>query len=56
MSGDRLVNIVVYYGTKIFCKPVGETSAHVTDVEFMALTPGYAVNNVRGSACENYAR
>ena len=39
----------------MFCKPVGETSAHVTDVEFTVLTPGYAVKDVRGSACENYA-
>ena len=51
MSGDRLVNIVVSYGTKMFYKPVGETSASLTDVEFLAFAAGYAVNDVRRRAC-----
>ena len=50
--GDRLVKIVVSYRTKMFCKPVGETSASLSDVEFMAFAAGYAVNDVRRSACE----
>ena len=36
MSGDRLVNIVVSYGT-MFGKPVRETSASLIDVELMHL-------------------
>ena len=52
MLGDRLVNIVVSYGTKMFGKLVSETSACLTDVEFKAFTAGYAVNDVRGSARE----
>ena len=43
MSGDRLVDIV-FYGTKMLGKPVRETSASITDVEFMAFAAGYAVN------------
>ena len=52
MSCDRLVNIVVSCQTKMFDKFVKEMSASRTDVEFMALAAGYAVNDVRGSACE----
>ena len=51
VSGDRLVNIVSY-GTKLFGKPVRETSAGLTDVEFIAFAAGCAVNDVRRSACE----
>ena len=47
MSGDRLVNIVVSYETKMFSKPVREISASLTDVEFMAFAAGSAVNEVR---------
>ena len=36
----------------MFSKPVRETSASLTDVEFMAFATGYSLNNVRGSACE----
>ena len=52
MSGDRLVKIVVSYGTKMFGKPVTQTAASLTDVEFMSFAAGYAVNHVRRSACE----
>ena len=52
MSGNRLVNIVVAYGTKMFGKPVRETSASLTDVEFIAFAAGYVVNDIGGSACE----
>ena len=52
MSGDRLVNIVDSYGTKMFGKSVRETSVSLTDLEFMAFAADYAVNDVRGSACE----
>ena len=37
MPGDRLVNIVVPYGTKMLGKPVRETSASFSDVEFGTL-------------------
>ena len=47
MSGDRLVNIVVSYGRKMFGKPVREISASLPDVEFMAFAAGYTVNEVR---------
>ena len=36
----------------MFGKPVRETSASLTNVEFMAFAAGYAVNDVRGSVCE----
>ena len=48
MSGDRLVNIVVSYGTKMFGKPVREASASLIDAGYA----GYAINDVRGGACE----
>ena len=51
MPVDRLINIVSF-GTKMFGKPVRETSASLTDLEFMAFAAGYAVNDVRRSACE----
>ena len=46
------IYVLVQYGTNMFSKPVRETSASLTDVEFMAFATGYAVNDVRGSACE----
>ena len=52
MSGYRLVNIVVSYGTKMFGKPVRETSASLNDLEFMASAAGYAVNAAKQSTCE----
>ena len=52
ISSDRLVNIVGSYGTKMFCKPVRETSASLTDVEFMAFAAGYAINDVGRGTCE----
>ena len=51
-SGERLVDIVVPYGTKMFGKPVRETSVSLTVVEFMAFAAGYAINDVRGCTCE----
>ena len=50
MLGDMLVNIVVSYGTKMFGKPVRQTSA--TDIKYMAFAVGSAVNDVRRTACE----
>ena len=50
MSGDRLVKSFVSYGTKMLGKPVLETSASLTDVEFMPFAAGYAVNDDRRSA------
>ena len=52
MSGDRLVNIVVSYGTKTFSKPVRQSSACLGDVQFIAFAAGYATNNVRRGTCE----
>ena len=52
ISGDRLVNIVVCYRTKMFCKPVRETSTSLTDVEFIAFAAGYAINDVRRGTWE----
>ena len=52
MLGDRLVNMVVSYGTKMFSKPVRETSACFTDVEFMAIAAEYAVNDAGRGTCE----
>ena len=52
MSGHRLVNMVVSYGTKMFGKPVRGTSASLTDVEFTAFIARYAINDVGGGTCE----
>ena len=46
MSGERLVNIVVSFLTKVFGKNVTETSDSLSDVEFMAFAAGYVVNDV----------
>ena len=45
-EGTR-VNIIAPYGTKMFGKPFRETSASLTDVEFMVFAAGYAVSDVR---------
>ena len=36
----------------MFGKPVRETPASLTDVNFMAFAAGYTVNDVRRRACE----
>ena len=48
MSRDRLANIIVPYGTKVFNKSVRKASARFTDVNFTTLTATSAVNDVRG--------
>ena len=50
--GDRLVNIVVPYGTKMLGKPVRKTSASFSDIKFGTFIARYAINDVGGGACE----
>ena len=52
VSRNRLVNIIVPYGTKVFSKPVRWTSARFTDVKFATFTARNAVNDVGGGACK----
>ena len=50
MLRNRLVNIIVPYGTKVFSKYVRLTSACFTDVKFTTFTGRNAVNDVGGGA------
>ena len=52
MSRNRLVNIIVPYGMKMFSKSVRQTSACFTDAKFKTFTAGNAVNDVGESACK----
>ena len=52
MLGDRFVNIFVPYGTKMLCKPVRETSACFSYMEFGTFITWYAINDVGGGACK----
>ena len=50
MSRNRLVNIIVPYGTKVFSKSVRWPSARFTDVKFATFNARNAVNDVGGGA------
>ena len=52
MSRNRLVNIIVPYGTNVFIKSVRETSVRFTDVKFATFNARNAVNEVGGGACK----
>ena len=52
MSRNRLVNITVLYGTKVFSKSVRQTLARFADVKFTTFNARNAVNDVGGAACK----
>ena len=52
MSRNRLVNIILPYGTKVFSKSDRLTSACFTDVKFATFTARNPVNDVGGGACK----
>ena len=51
-SRNRLVNMIVPYGTKLFSKSVRWTSTRFTNVKFATFTGRNAVNDVGGGACK----